>query len=298
MTRVFLSRNYSQFHLDPPGNLPVMKYHANTSLNIGVGITYRFFSVSISKGLGFLQSDSKKGKTNSFDLQTHLYRKKWTIDALAQFYKGYYLSQPNLEPYGVRPRYNLRPDMGLHTIGLTAYRVLNDQRFSYGAGLSQNAEQLKSAGSFLIGGEAFYTAVNADSALAPYKVDTLYNRENIRKVHLFEIGPGIGYAYTYVFQRHYFLLGSVNVNLNASFSREIGNGIRRDRIDLSPNYILRFGGGYNTNKWALNVLWFTSGINAQGEASGYKYTMAMGSYRLIYVRRIAINRHMKSILGN
>ena len=83
--RVFLSRNYSQLTFKPGGGMPDMHYHANTPLNFGVGIAYKYFSFSISRGLGFLQSESRKGPTKSFDLQTHVYRRKWTFDALAQF---------------------------------------------------------------------------------------------------------------------------------------------------------------------------------------------------------------------
>jgi hypothetical protein len=296
ITRVFVSRNYSEIKLDPSSDFSKMRYHANTPLSLGVGITYRFFSLNVSKGLNFLQSNTNKGKTTSFNLQLHLYKKRWTFDALAQFYKGYYLGQPNLEPINGQMHY-LRPDMGLQTVGVAAYRVLNDQRFTYGAGLSQNALQLRSAGSFLLGGQAFYTSLHADSALAPFNVDSSYSKQDIRKVHLFEIGPGIGYAYTFVLQRHYFFLGSVNANLNAAFSREIGASIRRDQVTLSANYLLRFGTGYNTAKWGLSAIWLTSSINAQGESSGFKYTMAVGSYRLVYVRRLAVNRHMQKILA-
>jgi hypothetical protein len=290
--RTFLSRNYSQFNLAPPGGLPTMKYRANTPLNFGAGINYRFISVSVSRGLNFLRSGQKKGDTHSFDLLAHLYKPKWAIDVLAQFYRGYFLGQPDIGSGG----YYLRPDMGLQTAGATAYRVLNDRRFSYGAGLSQNALQEKSAGSILIGGEAFYTAVHGDSSLAPYRVDTLYNRKDIRKLHLFDIGPGIGYAYTFVLMERYFLLGSVNVSLNAHFSREIGSGILSNKLDIAPQYILRFGAGYNTPTWGLSAVWFASSINAEGESSGYKYTMRTGSYRLVYACRLAINRKMKKIL--
>ena len=300
--RVFLSRSYSLLRLDPQNGLPVMKYRANTPLNIGLGFSYSFFSVSLSKGLNFLQSESKKGKTSSFDLQTHIYRRKWTFDALTQFYKGYYLSAPNIGSAGdggaggsgmANPGYYLRPDMGLNNVGATGYRILNDRHFSYGAGLGQNSMQQKSAGSFLFGGQAFYTAIHADSAMVPYKIDSAYD---IRKFHLFSIGPGIGYAYTFVYLRHYFLLGSANVNLNANFSREIGPGIKSDKVGLAPNYILRFGAGYNTNKWGLSAVWFTSSLNAEGNSTAYRYTIRAGSYRLVYVRRIAINRKMRSIL--
>jgi hypothetical protein len=296
ITRLFFSRNYNQIKLDPSAAFPAMTYHANTPLSLGVGVTFRFVSISVSKGLNFLQSDNRKGKTSSFNLQIHLYKKKWTFDGLAQFYKGYYLGQSDLgSVFG--PGQYLRPDIRLQTVGMAAYRVLNDTKFSYGAGLSQNAWQLRSAGSFLVGGQAFYTSLSADSALVPYEADSNTNKKDIRKVHLLEIGPGIGYAYTFVFERHYFLLGSVNANLNLAASREIGASGQGVKVGLSTNTILRLGAGYNHYKWGISAVWFTSSINAPGEASGYKYTMSTGSYRLVYVRRIAINRRMRTILG-
>ena len=94
--RVYLSRNYMQFKLDPAAGIPEMSYRANKPLSLGVGITYRSFSFSFSKGLNFLQSNKRKGATRSTDLQLHLYKRKWTIDALAQFYRGYYLNPRGL----------------------------------------------------------------------------------------------------------------------------------------------------------------------------------------------------------
>src|SRR5579871_1370108 len=223
--RAYLSRTYFQDKFEPPADLQKINYHANKPLSLGVGFTYRSLSFNISHGLNFLKSDALKGKTSSTDLQVHLYKRKWVIDALGQFYKGFYMTPQGLAaPVG--ESYYKRPDMGVQLVGLSVINVLNDQRFCYGAGLSQNAWQRKSAGSFLIGMEAFYIASNADSAFMPKAVDSIYNQNNIHKVHLFEIGPGVGYAYTLVFGYNFFLLGSLNANLNLRYSREIGDGIR------------------------------------------------------------------------
>src|ERR1700730_14009494 len=96
ITRIYFSKKYTDFKLNPPGDLPVMNYHANTTFNVGVGITYRSLSLSISRGLNFLRSEHTKGRTHILDLQSHLYKRKWTIDAIAEFYKGYYLSPRGL----------------------------------------------------------------------------------------------------------------------------------------------------------------------------------------------------------
>jgi hypothetical protein len=294
ITRIFFARDYDVFKMKPPAGAQPLTYHANTSLNLGVGLTYRSFFISVSKGLNFLQSDQTKGPTNSLSIAAHLYRRKWVIDALALFNKGYYLTPHGLgSPDG--QTYYKRPDLNIQIAGASVYRVLNSERFSYGAGLSQNAWQQKSAGSFLVGVQAFYAATHSDSALAPTKVDTLFDQLGIHTLHCLEIGPGVGYAYTFVYDKNYFLLGSLNLNCNLSYSRELGKS-DAGKITISPNYSFRIGAGYNTARWGASLSWLAGEMNSAGESSGYRYRFTSGSYRLIYARRIAVNRQMRKIL--
>ena len=293
--RIYLSRKYSGLRLVPPTDLKSMSYHANTTLSLGLGITYKSLSFSYSRGLAFLKSEGKKGKTNFTDLQVRLYKQKWTIDAGASFSRGYYLSPQGLGTQDGQGYYTRR-DVGTQIVGLGVYRVLNNKRFSYGAALSQNAWQKKSAGSFLIGAEACYVATNGDSAFVPNIVDSAYGKENIRKMHLFEIGPSIGYAYTLVIARNYFLLGSINVGLNYSYSREIGEG-KGTKIGVWGDYIFRIAAGYNTTKWNLSMAWLGARINTEGRTSGYKYLFNTGGYRLVFAKRFAIVHEMKKILN-
>ncbi len=294
ITRIFLARDYDIFTMKPPPGLGTFAYHANTPLSIGLGLTFRALSLSISKGLNFLTSDQTKGPTNSLNLQAHLYRRKWVIDAVADFNRGFYLTPPGLAATDGQSYYK-RPDMDVQTFGASVTRVLNGSRFSYGAGLSQNAWQEKSAGSFLIGFQAFYNSTNADSTLAPAAVDSSYSRTGIHKLHFFELGPGLGYAYTFVFEKHYFLLASLNLNLNLCYGVEIGK-TEAGKVSVSPNYLFRVGGGYNGTKWGLSLLWVAGEINTQGESTDYRYRVTSGSYKLIFARRFAINHKMKTIL--
>ncbi len=294
--RFFFSRNYIKIQLDPTMGGQSMAYHANTPLNLGLGLTYRSISGSYSRGLNFLKSDQIKGKTKSTDLQLHLYKKKWTIDAMGQFYRGFYLN-----PIGLgapdNHSYYIRPDLNYHLLGFRVYRVLNDRRFSYGAGLSQNAWQLKSAGSFLLGAELFAWGLSGDSALVPQRVDSSLHNRAIQKLLLYELGPGAGYAYTLVLGKHYFLLGSFNANINIRYSRETGNDLGKGRLDFSPNMVLRFGGGYNTYRWGIHLIWVTSSLDQKAPYSGYDHRIHTGNYRLIFARRLAFNTHMKQIIG-
>src|SRR5882757_2020213 len=128
IVRAYLSRSYLQFKLDPPAGIHPMSYPVNKAFSLGVGLTYKSLSFSFSKGLNFIHSKKERGETKSTDLQLRLYKRKWTIDAVASFYRGYYLNPRGL---GMEDNhsYYVRPDIKIKMVGASMYRVLNDQRF-------------------------------------------------------------------------------------------------------------------------------------------------------------------------
>src|ERR1700755_2547279 len=58
--RLYLSRSYLPFKMDPPAGTPALHYPVNKALSLGVGITYKSLSFSFSKGLNFLHSNKDK----------------------------------------------------------------------------------------------------------------------------------------------------------------------------------------------------------------------------------------------
>jgi hypothetical protein len=295
--RGYFSRKYTVLSFNPPEPTESFKYRSVTSLNIGVGATYHAFTVNIGVGINKFNPNGEKGHTKYFDLQGHFYARKWNIDLLGEFYKGYFLTPQGLAaPIG--QEYYLRPDMGLSLIGFAFYRALNDKKFSYQAGLLQNEWQKKSSGSILFGGEIYYGSIYGDSTLMPTVVDPKVSALAIDKYHFFSFGPGIGYAYTLVYKEHLFILASATINLAFRYSTEISSmlGTKSDLFGFRPNYILHAGVGYNGNKWSLSILWVDTELFMRGESSGYHYTVDVGNYRLIYARRFSLDRKTRKLL--
>jgi hypothetical protein len=295
--RFYLSRKYNVLTFTPPGDdlIPQMTYRPNTRLVIGIGASYRAFTLNIGIGATPLHSVGERGRTRYFDFQTHYYARKWNFDFLGESYRGYYLSPQGLGSVDSKTYY-VREDLSLQLVGIAGYRALNDDRFSYQAGLVQNEWQKRSAGSLLVGGETFYGSLHGDSVLVPSILDTAYYRKGISRVHFFEIGPGIGYAYTLVIASHFFLLASATINLDFRFSREFQAANYADRTDFTPNFIFHAGAGYNTLKWNLSMLWVANRIYVKGNGSGYQYQISPGNYRLIYARHFTLGRKAKKAL--
>ena len=118
----------------------------------------------------------------------------------------------------------------------------------------------KSAGSVLYRGEIYYGATYGDSSLTPSLIDSPVSLKEIDKFHFFSIGPGVGYASTFVYKEHFFLLASANVNLTLRYSNEISTTYNQNASHpgFRPNFILHTGVGYNGPRWSLTLLWVDS----------------------------------------
>ncbi|HWZ22190.1 MAG TPA: DUF4421 family protein, partial [Cytophagaceae bacterium] len=201
-----------------------LSYRPNTTRNIGIGATYKTVTINLAAGFGFLNPQQGKGRTRYLDLQFHRYGRKLILDVFGEFYRGFYL---NPKGYGSsNGSYYLRQDLRINDVGASVQYVFNSKHFSYQASFLQNEWQRKSAGTFLIGFEAYAGSVLADSTIFPTAVSTAIAGRNYHRINFFELGPNLGYAYTLVFKEHFFATGS------ATLSGDVGsNTIKRNTKD-------------------------------------------------------------------
>ncbi|MEP6512831.1 MAG: DUF4421 domain-containing protein, partial [Parafilimonas sp.] len=264
--RFYFSQKYISLNFPASGNVKDFQYTPNAKLNMGIGATYHNFSLNLAYGFGFLNNDlDEKGKTKSLDFQLHLYREKWVIDALAMFYKNLYITPQGFAAVNNNSYYQ-RPDVKQDFIGLAAYRVMNSEKFSYRAAMIQNEWQKKSAGSLLFGGQAYYGILKADtSALVPATEENNFKQAGIDKINFFSIGPGIGYAYTLVIEKHLYIMASLigNIDINFTTEEKEKGSSKENKTSVNPAGIYKAAIGYNSRAWdvsanlAGNAMWFT-----------------------------------------
>ena len=213
IARLFLSEKYTDVDIKDLNSGERYSYHPNTNYVLGVGFTYRPLTVNIGVGYGFLNTDKLKGRTKSIDVKSHIYSNKWVADIYGQFYKSFY-AFPKAFGMDADQRYYLRPDLKVVLGGASAYRVLNNRRFSYRPAFIQDTWQKKSAGSLMIGLAAFYTRFSGDSSFAPSQPHHLNNKRDISSVGIMQLGPGVGYAYHFVLPLNLFIMGREKTNLH------------------------------------------------------------------------------------
>ena len=291
--RVYVSKKYAPFTIPASGNVEDIIYKPNTKLNFGIGATYNNYSLNVAYGFSFLNKNNlDKGKTKGLDLHFHLFPTKLTVDIMGVFHKGYYL-----EPKGyamANPNsYYYRPDVKIKLFGLAAYRVPNGEKFSYRAAFVQNEWQTKSAGSLLYGGQANYVSFTGDSALVPKAIQSGYPQAGIKSIKIITVGPGIGYAYTLVLEKHFFITGSLIGNLDFNFTTEEST-TQNKKFSLKPGAVYKGAVGYNSNTWSLAANLTGNALLARGASSSKDYFLPVGNYRLTLAKKMMCKKHKQN----
>lgn len=295
IARVYLSQKYTNLELKEVNDAPRLRYKTNTNLNFGIGATYKNLTINAAYGFGFLNHDEEKGKAKKLDLQARLYGRIWAVDLYGQFYKNYY-EYPKGRGSANNINYYIRPDLKVNLVGASAFKIFNYQRFTLHPAFIQDEVQKKSAGSILAGAQIYYGDVRGDSALVPSQLALFYDRRFISKVRIFEIGPGVGYAYTQVLPYHFYLTGSFTVNVNLGLVKETGITESFSHVSANANMLYRLGGGYNNTNWNINAFWVNTRFAAKGSVAGNNYLMNTGNYRVIFSKRLQAGPKLKKIL--
>ena len=235
-----------------------LKYLPNGYFNLGAGVNFRSFGLSLATKVPIFQnSEFKHGETKRIGIQSYIYSSKFTIDLLTSFLKGYYLvnSSSHLSSYTKDKDYQ-RPDISSANIGISVNYIFNNSRFSYRAAFSDTERQKKSAGSLLAGGSIISYRTKADSSIVPREIDPKYflKSREISKSGVLAFNANIGYAYSLIFLRNgiftlsYILGTGVQDN---TFGGEVDSEINRWRFSM--NHSGRIGIGYRFNRYYLRI---------------------------------------------
>lgn len=230
------------------------------SSNNFLGLGFYIFNISLEISFKLPQNENEVppeifGQTESFDLQANAYAKKWSADLSYQNYRGFYVDNP--EPH--YPNWNeddpfpIRDDLHLKYVQLNAFYLLNHERFSFRAPYIQAEQQLKSQGSFLLGG--FFSNFNmvADTALIPVASQSFFPENSaFRKSRVTTLAILPGYSYTLTYRKFYanamVSIGPGNVWM--IYDRE---GSETREVKVRPIVGLRAAIGYNGDRFFTGI---------------------------------------------
>lgn len=291
--RIYYSRDNTGLTSRAP-DVDSYNYKPNNSKGIGLGVSYRYLTLNLAFKL--LGEDPNKGKTGSLSLQSSLYKEQWVYDFVYQHFRGMYLSPKGVYQQG--DQYYLRPDINSTLVGADFWRILNSDRFSYKSVMTQNEWQLKSAGTLLLGGEIYYGNMKGDSALVPAALAPEFPQSAVDKLRFFRIGVGIGYAYTYVFRKNFFVSGGLTTIIDWASAREYVNNDYKAKNEVSPNFSYRISLGYNSRRMNINASLFNNSVPAKGYYSPDSYNLFTQQFRVTVARRFSVGHKTRDKLLN
>lgn len=300
-TRLFSSIKYSMMGYDDGNVDQRLAYRPNNKMLLGIGVNHGYLGLNIGINLPFMnQDDDKYGETKYYDFTLRMFAPKFNLTGYLQTYRGFYLRNTStiIAGWEEGDPYYIRSDMRTNTIGLDISYIFNSNRFSYRAALVQTEWQKKSAGSMLIGGSFFYNFTTGDSSIVPSKTSYpgFYDSVHFKRSNIFSIGPHIGYAYTLVFKKHYFLTGSINGSLNIGSTKLI---LIEEDEEIKSGMILALrtefmiSGGYNSDRWYFGISYVNLALNNQAPLPNCSFSYDTGMFRMNVVRRFATKRPIK-----
>lgn len=249
-----------------------VNYSSNNSMNVGLGITHSKipFDISIGHSIG-----NKLGrdylKTKSTDFQLHWYKQKYVIDVFYQNYKGFYIEDSELD----FDQANI-PNLSVSTTGIVGQYIFNANKFSYKAAFNQKEKQIKSAGSFLLGGGIYFFHLKSTDLLV------LKNKKSLKS---FQMGINAGYSYNWVINSKWLINSSLT--LGANIERENTNaGNIYDKLSVKPASLIRLSCFYNSQNWSMGISGITN-IVALTYTKDLKRNLMFGRFNITYLRRFS-----------
>lgn len=229
----YVSSSFIQI-TDDNGN----NYTPNNRLTAGIGFAIKntIFSFQPGSGLIPLKDNKKYGKSKTMDFQIHNYGRKMILDLFLQNYKGFY-KENNSEEFAT-----IFPKMSVLHIGTEATYLFNNNKFSSKAAFDLNEIQVQSAGSWLLGGGAYF-----------YKLKGIENgsSNSIDEFNNLQLGINGGYAYSWKVDKYWLLSGMVKGGANFGNTPK---AISKGNLEVYPTAFGRLAGNYQKNDWGLSMI--------------------------------------------
>ncbi len=297
-TYTYLVSSANKFEIKDLSSGRVIKYAPNTGVSMGFGFNYKWLGLALSFGLKNNEIE-KKGKSESFNLSTTIFGRKNVIDAKLQLYSGFYIENPWIYDTSWVDTLNFpqRSDLITNFASFSWVYVFNNKEFSYKAAFTQSEIQRKSAGSFLLGTFASYDIIAADSSILPVAARSNFvENANFEMSGNLNITIGAGYAYSFIFGKHFYLTMSLMQGIGAQwifmvYENENNNEIR---TALSNNTQIRLGLGYNSLRNYYGLTAFTDISPLKSRNNKAQINFSTHYVKLFYGHRFDFNLFKKN----
>ncbi len=229
----------------------------------GLNLAYSNFRIQLATKFPDTQkSIEDKVKSRYTDLNLQMFKRTFILELS---YKGItgFIDKDYQKPNPTAPEVFANKDLRTRYIKLNYYHLFSPDKFSLRAAYRLMERQKRSAGSWLLGGNATYLSINSPQPfLEPNLRRAFEDYGNIKNMSVFGLGILGGYAHTFVYKDFFFTaFGGTGLELKRG-NYDMTNGrISEDFVTFVVD--LRAVLGYNHKNWF-------AGINAQLESNQFR----------------------------
>jgi hypothetical protein len=300
-TRLFLSRKQNGYTLSERLLQPWIRYRTNDNLLLGLGYTYSFLTFNLTVKMPFINvDDDLYGRSKTLDLQSHTIFRSYILDFYVQWNKGYYIANPeDIYPgYQWQAERPLRGDMRTNLLGINVQYLFNSSRFSYKASFLQNEFQRKSAGSPIVGVEAYWMLGMSDSATVGGDIPPtgFLDDQAFNQVDILNAGFNGGYAYTFVWRENLYLSLSSVIGLSAGYNwvhDTPSSNTFLSNFTVGWNNSTRISLGYNNPHYYVGLSFISFTMNNRVGEDGNWIGYNTGNIRFNIVKRFITPRPIR-----
>ena len=216
-TKLLAISKINFFRIRDRGNGSNVRFRPDRGVNLGVGLSYKWFALDLAFNFGIGEDSGFKNR-KAFDFQGAIFSSKQYISGSIQYYYGYQYDSFNGVPKEDVPENKTRDDVRSVSTVIQYLFAYSYDKFSLKAPFIQNEQQLKSAGSFLIGGRFQLYSVDADSSMVPVSAQGYFDEQaHLTNLTGASLVVNFGYMYTFVFNKHFYatlgLIPGLGLNL-------------------------------------------------------------------------------------
>lgn len=226
-----------------------INYYPNNSFSLGVGAY--IFDVAIEATFAIPLNEKSKqlyGESDVRDIQVNLLAKKFAADVYYQKYTGFYIDDRRTTIPSGTP-YPQRADIDTRNFGLGGIYVFNNRKFSLRSAFNYVDQQLRSKGSFILGGTINTFKLDADSVvLTEASRAELGEGADFDMLRSTTVSLTPGYSYTLIW-RKLFLNGTLAIGPAHHWIRFREMGDEKNDITINSTSYLRLGIGYNSDRF-------------------------------------------------
>lgn len=269
-------------------------FSTNNPFSFGLAIDYSWITLEYTKTIKGLEfTNDKKGKSKAQDFRIGMTGRKFAGNLFYRNTRGFNLENVNdwvPDWFENHEKYPFAQGLETRILALSFYYTFNHKKYSNAAAIRQNARQIKSAGSPVIG---FQTNIEGIYSPTPMlSSDSLAKKFlNISKVQYLKLGITGGYMHTFSIKKRFYIHGAIIQGLLYS----VGKGnyhtykVTDDINAVGISLYFRLAAGYNSKKWYSGIL-FTGDIFANDVSSDLFSTSAYVNFKIFIGYRFPVNR--------